>query len=97
MKNIGKKGDSNTIWIIIFIVLAIIVLILLVFWINRSINQGKNSTEGMTQCQAQGKGAGCFAEKDFDQKVDDGFMCTKGILGCDSGGAAPYCCYKLFS
>lgn len=92
----GKKGDSNMIWIIIFIVLAVIVLIILAYWFQKSVRDGSNSTQTMIQCEAQGKGAGCFSENEADAKVSDGYKCTKGILGCDSGGDTPYCCYKLF-
>jgi len=97
MKTMNKKGDQNVVWIIIFIVLAVIVLIILAFWFTDSIKKGSNSTQGMAQCEAQGKGAGCFADNFVDQKESEGFRCTKGILGCKSDSAAPYCCYRLFT
>ena len=95
MRKMDKKGDQNIIWIIIVMVLAVIVLIILAFWFSDSIKKGSNSTQGMVQCEAQGKGAGCFAEDKVDQEENDGFQCTKGILGCKSDSTTPYCCYKL--
>jgi flagellar basal body-associated protein FliL len=96
MKEMNKKGDEHMIWIIIIIVLAVVVLIILAFFFSDSIKKGSNSTQGLIQCEAQGKGAGCFSEDNATTKENDGFHCTKGILGCKSDSTTPYCCYKLF-
>ncbi len=94
MKMMNRKGDSQTIWIIIFIVLALLVLIILAFWFSRSVQEGSQSTTALSSCEGgiMGSGGVCVTQYELENKEDEGYTCTKAIGGCDD---TEWCCYKV--
>ena len=82
-----KRGQGQTINVVIAIVLALILLAISIYLANRYVLGGGKQIAALGECEAQPNAECSLMDK------GTGYRCVKGF-GCKKEDKGEYCCFK---